>query len=107
MKITVKQLRSIIKEEIENATIQRKNLSESYTRITEKEMSEWKKGNWGYVSEAGDVNGEDMSEDYKQCGVCNYDHDYDFPALSMEEMEAVKQLHLDAGFEIRPYRPSR
>ena len=80
----------------------KKNLSESYSRITEKEMAEWKKGNWGYVSEAGDANSEDMPEDYEQCGVCNYDHDYDFPTLSREEMEVAKQLHADAGFEIHP-----
>ena len=71
----------------------KKNLSESYSRITEKEMSEWKKGNWGYVFEAGDASGEDMPEDYEQCGTCGYDHDYDFPTLSREEMETAKQLH--------------
>ena len=86
----------------------KKNLLESYSRITEKEMAEWKKGNWGYVSEAGDANSEDMPEDYEQCGVCNYDHDYDFPTLSREEMEVAKQLHADAGFEISPpYRTLR
>lgn len=120
MKLTINQLRRIIREEAEKADTKgtvaearcraknKKNLSESYSRITEKEMAEWKKGNWGYVSEAGYANSEDMPEDYEQCGVCNYDHDYDFPTLSREEMETAKKLHADAGFEIRPpYRTLR
>jgi len=85
----------------------KKNLSESYSRITEKEMAEWKKGNWGYVSEVGAAAAGDMPADYEECGVCGYDHDYDFPTLSRAEMAAAEQLHADADFEIRPYRPSR
>jgi hypothetical protein len=92
--------------EARRRTKNKKNLSESYSRITEKEMAEWKKGNWGYVSEVGEIQ-SDMPEDHEECGVCGYDHDYDFPTLSRAEMAAAEQLHADAGFEIRPYRPSR
>ncbi len=55
MRLTIAQLRRIIKEEV-HAAAKRKNLSESYSRITEKEMSEWKKGNWGYISGSSSKN---------------------------------------------------
>jgi hypothetical protein len=55
MRLTIAQLRRIIKEEV-HAAAKRKNLSESYSRITEKEMSEWKKGNWGYTSGSSSKN---------------------------------------------------
>jgi hypothetical protein len=49
MKLTVSQLRRIIKEEVQSLLVRRtpkKNLSESHTKITSRELEEWKKGNW-------------------------------------------------------------
>jgi len=49
MKLTVSQLRRIIKEEVQSLLVRRapkKNLSESHAKITSRELEEWKKGNW-------------------------------------------------------------
>jgi len=49
MKITVSQLRRIIKEEVQNvltARTSRRSLSESHAKITSHELEEWKRGNW-------------------------------------------------------------
>lgn len=55
MKLTATQLRRIIAEEIRGSHAKR-NLNEAINRITEDEMTAWKKGDWGYV--AGDSAGE-------------------------------------------------
>ena len=61
MKITVSQLRRIIKEEV-NAVISsqgKRSLSEGHSRITARELEEWKSGNW--IFEA---------DDEKACSEC-------------------------------------
>jgi hypothetical protein len=53
MKITVTQLRRIIKEEVQNvlsARTKRGSLSESHTKITSRELEEWSRGNWMFES---------------------------------------------------------
>ncbi len=52
MKLTLTQLRRIIKEEVQNLVAQRGRLAESHTRITSKELEAWRNGDWGYVSES-------------------------------------------------------
>ena len=51
MKIKLRDLRKIVREEAINAS-QRSTLKESHSRITSSEIEEWKKGNWGFVEEA-------------------------------------------------------
>ena len=54
MLITVKDLRKIIKEEVEKLLAKDskiKNLSEGHSRITEEELDAWRKGDWGFVSD--------------------------------------------------------
>jgi len=106
MKITVKQLRKIIKEEVQNSLKKSKrvSLSESMTRITQDELAQWKSGNWGYVSEG---EGEHPQSDghrsaggpsgYEPCDKCGWDHEYDFPYLSPEEKREAMGLHYEAG----------
>ena len=69
MKLTVTQLRSIIREEVKKATLGKKNLSEGvvriaedevtlkegHSRITQEELSAWKTGNLEFVSEVGSM----------------------------------------------------
>lgn len=50
MKLTVSQLRRIIKEEI-TALKPARRLAEGHARITEEEFAAWKDGDWGFVSE--------------------------------------------------------
>ena len=61
MKITITQLRRIIKEEVQNAVTTRgkTTLREGHSRITSRELEEWKKGNWMF---------EAMDE--KSCSEC-------------------------------------
>jgi len=51
MKITLNDLRKIIKEET-NKVVSKRNLNEGHTRITSNEIEAWKNGNWGFVDEA-------------------------------------------------------
>ena len=69
MKLTVTQLRSIIREEVKKATLGKKNLSEGvvriaedkvtlkegHSRITQEDLSAWKTGNLEFVSEVGSM----------------------------------------------------
>ena len=69
MKLTVTQLRSIIREEVKKATLGKKNLSEGvvriaedkvtlkegHSRITQEELRAWKTGNLEFVSEVGSM----------------------------------------------------
>ena len=58
MKITITQLRRIIKEEIASLAKGKKSrLSEGHSRITEEEFNAWKSGDWGFVSES-DMSGD-------------------------------------------------
>lgn len=97
MKITLLELRKIIRETIsecygwpvesekplynvksvigkpskhdpKNSPLRRgKSLKESFTRITEREMAEWRQGNWGYISETGKPEDEEVGE-CSECG---------------------------------------
>ena len=51
MKISIKQLRTIIREEVQKATNKKSRLSEGHARITQAEMNAWMSGDWGFVSE--------------------------------------------------------
>lgn len=71
MKLTQKQLRNIVREEIKNVVSGKKNLSEAMTRITEDEVAAWKRGDWGYVSgdsltEVSSPSIESVIQRYKQ-----------------------------------------
>ena len=59
MKITVAQLRQIIREEVSRSlsATSDKRLSEGHARITQAEIEAWRQGDWGFVSE--DVEHED------------------------------------------------
>ena len=37
--------------------------------------------------------------DYEVCGVCGYDHAYDFPMLSDEELAQAEADHLDFEYQ--------
>lgn len=103
MKITVKQLRKIIKEEVQR--VQKKsNLNESMSRITQDELAQWKSGNWGYVSESEEVREEIHNQimghrsaggpsDYEACDICGWDHEYDFPYLDFSDRRKAMSLH--------------
>lgn len=74
MKITVSQLRMIIKEEVQGVLASRssrKSLSESYTRITSREIEEWKKGNWMFEA-----------SDDKSCTECGATMNYESDSCS-------------------------
>ena len=74
MKITVSQLRRIIKEEVQNVLgtkTSRRSLSESHTKITSRELEEWKRGNWMF---------ESMDE--KSCSECGASAQYEGDSCS-------------------------
>ena len=52
MKITVTQLRRIIREEVQKVVRGKGRLAEGHARITSEELEAWKSGDWGYVGEA-------------------------------------------------------
>lgn len=65
MKLTLTQLRRIIKEEVQSVALAkkhygRKSLSEAHARITSKELEAWRNGDWGYVSENDEVLDDDF-----------------------------------------------
>ena len=39
------------------------------------------------------IHEEKPADDYEECDVCGYDHEYDFPHLSDEKMKKIKKLH--------------
>lgn len=39
------------------------------------------------------IHEEKPADDYEECDVCGYDHEYDFPHLSDETMKKIKKLH--------------
>jgi len=57
------------KHDPKNSPMRRKGtLKESFSKITEREMAEWKKGNWGYISETGKPDELDEEERCDECG---------------------------------------
>ena len=91
MKITATQLRRIIKEEVQKATQAKPRLTEGHSRITQDELEQWTSGNWGFISEA---DGEQkLPSDYEACDTCGYDHGYDYPLLTKEELLIALEAH--------------
>lgn len=45
------------------------------------------------------IHEEKPAHDYEECGVCGYDHEYDFPHLSDETMKKIKKLHSDVVYQ--------
>jgi hypothetical protein len=38
-------------------------------------------------------------KDYETCGVCGYDHSYDFPVLSEEQLLEAEAQHLEFEYQ--------
>ena len=56
------------KHDPKNSPLRRKGtLKESFSRITDRELAEWKRGNWGYIAETGKPEG-DEGEKCEECG---------------------------------------
>lgn len=88
----------------------KKKLDEGHARITAEEVEAWKNGDYGFVSppqpslpgldysmgpraKEAYPNQEDVPEDYENCGTCGYDHAYDFPLLSKEDLLSAISAH--------------
>lgn len=70
-----------------------KRIDEGHLRITAEEISAWRSGDWGFMSEA-ETHDKDPDEipgataaDYEECKICGFDHRYD-PADALASHKA-------------------